>query len=169
MNEVCRNCNYYECACRNLDIIDRRHEYMSKTADMGKLEKFYNIDDTEFIRHSISLLRTGQFTYTLSIKKLTKHNPLHTYIQELPRDINNEIFAYLWQPNLIMDIDIQLPPNYPFVSCHWNVVQFTKNGKVQNSRDETDKLNCLFSESSISIKLYSEVLYYWSILSQNDS
>lgn len=82
--------------------------------DMNKMETYFGILDTDYSNHSISLVRCGRFRYNLSIKKLNIYNPLSTYIQELPRDINNVIYSYLSDTNFIMKINIRIPRVYPF-------------------------------------------------------
>ena len=160
MQQPCQNCHYTECCCNNLRIINRRHQAMQNAEYMKKLEKYYGIVDTDYSKYSISLKRTSNFKYKLLIKKLTVYNPLKTYIKELPRDINNVIYSYLWQPNLIMRISITLPSDYPFACPNWEVINYVKNGKKEDTYEETKNANCTMESTSPSMTIEKEILAY---------
>jgi hypothetical protein len=160
----CKNCDLRECRCKNLAMINRRHDYLCKTMDLNKIETHFGILDTDYSYHSISLQRTDLFSYRLSIKKLNIHNPLTTYIEELPRDINNVIYSYLSEPNFIMKINIRIPYAYPFDSPVWTVVRYIKDGKPQNRNEETKKTRCSLRHSSPVLTLDKEILIYVSNL-----
>jgi uncharacterized protein YkuJ len=164
-NELfCKNCYFRECRCKNLAIINRRHDYLFKTIDMNKMETYFGILDTDYSCHSITLARVGRFRYILSIKKLNIYNPLTTYIKELPRDINTVIYSYLSDTNFIMKINIRIPYAYPFDSPVWTVLHYVKDGKSQNRNEETKNARCLLSHSSPSLTLEKEILIYVSSL-----
>ena len=132
--------------------------------DMNKMEIYFGILDTDYSHHSISLVRCGRFRYNLSIKKLNVYNPLNTYIQELPRDINNVIYSYLSDTNFIMKINIRIPYTYPFDSPVWTVLHYVKDGKPQNRNEETKNARCLLRHSSPVLTLEKEILIYVSNL-----
>ena len=156
----CQNCRYTDCRCNNLRIINRRHQAMRNATHMKKLEKYFGIEDTDYAKHSISLKRTSNFRYKLIIKKRTVYNPLKTYINGLPRDINNLIYSYLWQSNLIMRISIALPHDYPFACPNWEILKYMKNGKKQDVREETKNVMCVMESTSPSMTLDKEILAY---------
>lgn len=157
---LCNACHYTECCCNNLRIINRRHQSLCNVAYMKKLEKYFGIEDTDYLKHTVSLKRTSNFKYKLIIKQLTVYNPLKTYIKELPRDINNLIYSYLWRPNLIMRITIALPSDYPFACPNWEVMKYMKNGKKQDTYEETLNARCIMKSTSPSMTIDKEILAY---------
>jgi len=165
MNEnetLCKNCNCIECRCKNLGIINRRHDYLTHVFDTNNMCNYFGIMDTDYSKYTVSLSREDHFIYRLTIKKLNLYNPLTTYIRELPRDMNNLIYSYLSDTNFIMKINILLPNIYPFASPVWTILSYVKNGKPQNALDETRRARCLLMHSSPAMTLDKEILYYTS-------
>lgn len=162
-NELfCKNCYFRECRCKNLGIINRRHAYLSKTFDLKKMETHFEIPDTDISTHSISLQRKNRFHYDLTIKKLNVYDPLTTYIQRLPRDVNNLIYSYLRDTNFVIKMNARLPRDYPFDFPEWTVTNYVKDGTLQNIIEETKKAQCLSKNSSPTMMLDKEVLCYVS-------
>jgi hypothetical protein len=157
---LCNACHYTECCCKNLKIINKRYDAFCKVAYMKKLEKYFGIEDTDYIKHSVSLKRISNFKYKIIIKQLTVYNPLKTYIKEMPRDINNLIYSYLWRPNLITRISITLPRNYPFDCSNWKVIKYMKNGKNQDTYKETMNARCIMKSISMCMTIEKEILAY---------
>jgi hypothetical protein len=127
---------------------------------MNKLEEYFGITDTDYVRHSITLERTGLFDYILNIIKVNKYDPLAIYIDGLPRDINNIIYSYLSVPNVIIKAHIMIERGYPFVIPIWKILRFVKDGKRQDVDEETANINCIMKDTSPSMTIEKEVLYY---------
>jgi len=164
-NELfCKDCHFRECCCKNLGILNRRHDYLTRTIDITKMETHFGILNTDYSHHSISLERKDRFRYKLIVKKLNIYNPLETYIKGLPRDIINVIYSYLSDANFIMKINIRIPCSYPFDSPIWTVLRYAKDGKTQNTKKETRNARCLLGHSSPVVTLEKEILYYVSTL-----
>lgn len=159
---ICNRCTKNPCCCKNLDIINRRHNYLLKTFDMDRMEEYFGIESTDYVKKSISLKRTGRFSYFATIKKTNIYNPLHTYINGLPRDVNNVIYSYLWEPNFTIDIRMYLPPVYPFRRTKWTILNYVKDGKKMDNNKETQNVMCLLSDMSPSISLDKEIIAYLS-------
>jgi len=163
-NTNCKSCHFPKCCCNNICIINRRHNYLCQTLDLKRMETHFDIVDTDYSKHSISLERRTRFIYSLTIKKTSVYNPLTTYIQGLPRDMNNVIYSYLKETNLIIKILIRLPHDYPFGSTTWTVIKYSRDGKTVNARDETQKVRCIMNPSC-AMKLDQEVIQYISTIS----
>lgn len=161
---ACKKCKFDACCCSNLRIINKRHQSLCNSFYMKKLEKYFGIPDTDYLKRSISLKRTSNFKYKLIIKQMAVHNPLKTYIKGLPREINNEIYSYLWQPNLIVRISIAIPHDYPFAYPIWEVKKYMKNGKKQDAYEETQNAMCLMKSTSPTMTIDKEILVYVSNL-----
>ena len=159
----CNRCGKFPCCCRNLDIVNRRHDYLLRTMDLNKLEDYFGISDTDYATKSISLERKSVYCYIVTIKKMNIYNPLHTYIDGLPRDVNNVIYSYLWEPNLYIKLSLVLPHDYPFSGTNWTILKYIKNGKEMNKCEKTEKASCLLRYNSPSISLDKEILTYLSI------
>jgi len=160
MNETCPTCHFQPCCCHSLRIIRKRHEYLTRITDMNKLEEYFGITDTDYVRHSITLERTDLFDYILNIKRLNKYDPLAIYINGLPRDINNFIYSYLSVPNVIVKARIIIERGYPFVIPIWKILSFVKDGKRQDVDEETANVNCIMKNTSACMTIEKEILFY---------
>jgi hypothetical protein len=160
----CKKCKIVKCSCACLRTINRRHDALIRMFDLNKMEIYFGILNTDYSKYSISLERNGRFHYEMTFKKLNVYDPLITYIQGLPRDINNVIYSYVSETNFIIKMQIELPHNYPFNFPLWTVVKYIKDGKPQDLNEETQKARCLLKNSSPSMMIDKEILYYISNL-----
>jgi len=153
-----------ECRCSDIDRINRHHEHLCRHINMNALNSSFGILDTDYIRHSIQLCRTGQLRYLLTIKKSTVYSPFDVFIDGLPKDVIHEIYSFLWQPNLHMKLRITLPLMYPFDGSRWKVLTYMRDGKQQDTEKETQNIQCMMNDSSPSMKLDSQILYLASVI-----
>lgn len=161
---MCPTCHFQPCCCHTLRIIRKRHERLTRISDLNKLEEYFGMEDTDYVRHSISLQKRGLFSYQLVLKKMNIYDPLSTYIQELPSDINNVIYSYLSEPILVLRAWIILPRGYPFENPVWKVTSYIKDGKRQDAAEETKNVNCIMNNTTPSMTIEKEILYYATTL-----
>jgi len=93
--------------------------------DMTKMHEYFNIKNTENHIRKVSLEQEDDSLrrYILTIESYNRDYDLFkNNIIELPRDMNNEIYAYLFSGHKIK-YSIVLPPDYPFVVSVWNLIE----------------------------------------------
>jgi hypothetical protein len=105
--------------------------------DMTKMHEYFNIKNTKNHIRKISLERDGdslcQCVLTIESRK-RDYDLLKNNIIELPRDMNNEIYDYLYSHHKIK-YTITLPPEYPFVESVWNLIEYQENGKKRPTEE----------------------------------
>jgi hypothetical protein len=90
-------------------------------------------------------------------------SPLETYIDGLPRDINNCIHSYLVDIRKMIHL-IEFPLSYPFNPPTWTLQEYTVNGLSKKADEEKkEKLFC-GADWSPSLKIDKEILTYVSTL-----
>jgi len=121
-------------------ILNRRlSQLKSSGCDFNKMHEYFGYMDNKDNIRRISLTRdTGLanvFKLTITQKKHAI-DPLQTYINELPRDMNNEIYSYLVAKRELKYV-LEIPSDFPFTPIKWSLVSFEENG-VLKSYSETD-------------------------------
>lgn len=112
-------------------ILNRRLDYLRQSGcDFKKLHEYFGYKDTENHIRNISLKRdpsiANVFTLTITQKKCGV-SPLQTYIDQIPRDVNNVIYSYL-ATNREIKYLIELPAEFPFEPIKWSLLSFVENG-----------------------------------------
>jgi hypothetical protein len=100
--------------------------------------------------------------YTLLIESHKRTaSPLETYINGLPRDVNNYIHSFLVDVRRMTHV-INFPLTYPFEQPTWTLHEYTVNGLSKKADEEKkDKLFC-GNDWSPSLKIDKEILTYVS-------
>ena len=153
---------------RSLQILNRRLEYLRGSGcNFQKLHEYFGYRDTETHIRKISLKRdpylANIFTLIITQKK-REISPLQTYMDALPRDVNNLIYSYLHTNREIKYI-IELPANFPFHPINWTLLSFEENG-VLKSHDGNDPNNMYCgSDFSPAMTVDAQILLYLSSIS----
>lgn len=112
-------------------ILKRRLEYLrSSGCDFKKLHEYFGYKDSEHHVRKISMSRDPSIAnvFTLTIKQNKRDvTPLQTYMDGLPRDVNNVIYSYL-STNREIKYVIELPSDFPFQPMKWSLISFVENG-----------------------------------------
>ena len=134
---------------------------------MRKLHKYFDIKNTQRNIREISLKQHSEYGQIFYLKIKSKHRDydvLETYINGLPRDMNNIIYSYLFTVRELNYI-IRLPINYPFDEPKWVLKKYSENGKlVPHYEPDPNALYC-GQDHSPSMHLDLEILIYVSSLS----
>jgi len=110
--------------------LNRHLAYLKRSGcDFNKMNEYYGYKDTENHIRKISLMRdptlANVFKLTITQKK-RELNPLQTYIDNLPRDMNNVIYSYLYVKRELNYL-IEIPNDFPFRPLLWSIVSFKEN------------------------------------------
>jgi len=134
--------------------------------NLRKLHKYFGIEDTERNIREISLERDQGYGNVFHLKirsKYCDYNVTDTYINGIPRDMNNVIYSYL---NTVRELNymIHLPRNYPFDEPKWVLKKYSENGKsVHYDGEDPNALYC-GRDYSVSMHLDVEILIFVSSL-----
>jgi len=124
-------------------ILKRRLEYLRESGcDFKKLHEYFGYKDTENHIRNISLRRDPSIAnvFTLTIKQKKRDvTPVQTYINQMPKDVNNLIYSYL-ATNREIKYLIELPSDFPFQPMKWSLISFVENGisKTDEGIDPND-------------------------------
>jgi len=146
-------------------LLERRESWLKRGGcDFANLQDYFGYQNAPNSWHQISLIRdpANNTKYILDIKQVKReHDILDIYFKELPREINNIIYMFLFSKTEIK-ISIQIPPNYPFESTEWDVVLYSKDGKdsIRKRCSEIAKIKKMFCELSIIMFLEKAVHMY---------
>uniref|UniRef100_A0A6C0B3R8 Uncharacterized protein n=1 Tax=viral metagenome TaxID=1070528 RepID=A0A6C0B3R8_9ZZZZ len=134
---------------------------------LRKLHKYFGIQDTERNIRGISIRPDSEYVNIIYLKIKSKsrdYDVLETYIDGLPRDINNVIYSYLFTVREL-NYMIRLPINYPFEEPKWVFKKYSENGKsVPHYEPDPNALYC-GQDHSPSMHIDLEILLYVSSLS----
>jgi hypothetical protein len=135
--------------------------------DLENLDKYFGWKDTERNIRNISIKRDYEHPRCLHLTIKSKHRDydvLETYLDRLPRDMNNIIYSYLFTVRELGYI-INIPMNYPFEEPKWVLKMYSENGK-QKPHYEPDP-NALYcgQDHSPSMHIDREILLYCSMIS----
>ena len=88
-------------------------------------------------------------------------SPLETYINGLPRDVNNYIHSFLVDIRRMTHV-INFPQDYPFESPKWTLQEYTVNGLSKKEDEEKKETMFCGADWSPSLKIDKEILTYVS-------
>lgn len=110
-------------------ILNRSLEGM-KTAgcEFSKLNEYFGYRNTDNHVVKIFLERDPNLVniFTLTIIQKTLVNPFQTYVKELPRDMNNEIYSFLSVRRELKYV-LEIPSDFPFQPLNWSLISFKEN------------------------------------------
>ena len=132
---------------------EKMHEYFGFTNDANNIRKIRLVMDQENNR-----------MWSLYIESHRREaSPLETYINGLPRDINNYIHSFLVDIRRMTHV-INFPQDYPFEPCTWTLQEYTVNGVSKKREEEKkEKMFCI-EDWSPAFKIDKEILFYVSEL-----
>ena len=110
-------------------ILNRRIEQLIRNGcDFTNMQDFYGYKTSENNQKTINLQRESTNTFMLTIRVKKKSvDVLQTYIRELPRDMNNEIYSFL-ASSYHLKYRLDIPHEYPFNHLSWTLEKYIKNG-----------------------------------------
>jgi hypothetical protein len=119
-------------------ILNRRLDQLQRGGcDLANMQDFYGYITSENNQKTIHLQRESTNTFTLTVKvKKKSADVLQTYISELPRDMNNEIYSFLVS-SYHLRYRLEIPDQYPFCHLTWIFEKYSKNG-LENSKFDMD-------------------------------
>lgn len=147
--------------------MSRLHSHLRHIGcDKDKLHESFGFTNTTNHIRKISLAMDNDIN-TRYYLRIESHNrdasPLETYIDGLPRDINNCIHSYLVDIRKMIHL-IEFPLSYPFNPPTWTLQEYTVNGLSKKADEEKkEKLFC-GNDWSPSLKIDKEILTYVSTL-----
>jgi len=134
--------------------------------NLEKLDKYFGWKDSERNIREILLKRDLENNEVLHISIKSKYrilDILDTYINGLPRDVNNIIYSFL---STVRELNytILLPENYPFKPPIWVLKNYIENGKsIIYKGVDPNELYC-GGDYSPSMHIDREILIYVSRL-----
>jgi len=127
---------------------------------LDKMHEYYNLENTLNKVQTICLERddTNIRKFTLSIKKqYREYDLLKNNIINLPRDVNNHIYSFLFESKQAK-YSIVLPTDYPFHPPIWTTLEYKENGVKTYKQDP--EMFC-GEDWSPSFKLDLEILAHY--------
>ena len=132
---------------------EKMHEYFGFTNTSNNIRKISLTMDKENNRRC---------TLRIESHKRTS-SPLETYIDGLPRDVNNYIHSFLVDIRRMTHV-IEFPLSYPFEQPLWTLQEYTVNG-ISKKEDEEKKATLFCGvDWSPAIKIDKEILLFISKL-----
>jgi len=134
---------------------------------LRKLHKYFDLKNTQRNIREISLKRDSEYGRIFHLKIKSKHRDydvLETYIDGLPRDINNVIYSYLYTVREL-NYMIRLPINYPHEEPKWVLKNYSENGKSKPYYEADPNALYCGRDYSPAMRVDSEILLYVSALS----
>ena len=130
---------------------EKMHEYFGFTNTSNNIRKIRLVMDQE---------NNKRCTLYIESHKRTA-SPLETYINGLPRDVNNYIHSFLVDIRRMTHV-INFPQDYPFESPKWTLQEYTVNGLSKKEDEEKKETMFCGADWSPSLKIDKEILTYVS-------
>jgi hypothetical protein len=146
-------------------ILNRRLAQLKRSGcDFNKMHEYFGYMDTKDNIRRISLTRDMCLANVFKLT-VTQNNcaidPLQTYISELPRDMNNEIYSYLIAKRELKYV-LEIPSDFPFEPIKWSLVSFKENGVLKSySYTDPNEIYC-GSDFSPAMSLDAQILIHLS-------
>lgn len=143
------------------------HNLKSDGCNTKKLDKYFGWKDTERNIRKISLTRDTDYKRCLHLTIKSKHRDydvLETYLDRLPRDMNNIIYSYLFTVRELKYI-INIPINYPFDEPKWVLKKYSENGQSKPYYEPDPNALYCGQDHSPSMHIDREILLYCSLIS----
>jgi hypothetical protein len=139
------------------------YHFKQINCDVSKMQEHFGMENTPNHIRKIRLERDEEVfsRQTLIIECYKREaDVLDTYINGLPRDINNYIYSFLSTTIKLKNI-IELPPDYPFAPPLWIPLEYVVDG-VSRLKDKHQEF--CNTDWSPALKLDKEILIYISTL-----
>ena len=145
--------------------LNRRLQHLKLCGcDFGKMHEYFGFKDTKDNIRKISLTRdpflANVFKLTIKQKKCSL-SPMQTYISQLPRDVNNLIYSYIYL-NRSLTYTLEVPGDFPFTPLIWSLESFKENGISKPNYDANPNDMYCGSDFSPAMSLESQILLYLS-------
>ena len=143
------------------NYMSRLHSHLRHIGcDKNNMHEYFGFTNTSNNIRKISLVmdKENNTRYILRIESHKRTaSPLETYIDGLPRDVNNYIHSFLVDIRRMTHV-IEFPLSYPFEQPLWTLQEYTVNG-ISKKEDE-DKKETLFCgrDWSPALKIDKEIL-----------
>jgi hypothetical protein len=143
------------------------YSLMSDGCDLNKLDKYFGWKDTERNIRNMSFVRDDHHPRCLHLTIQSKHREydvLETYMNGIPRELNNIIYSYLFTVRELKYI-INIPINYPFEEPKWVLKMYSENGKSRPYYEPDPNALYCGQDHSPSMHIDREILLYCTMIS----
>lgn len=134
--------------------------------DLNKLHEYFGYTDSYNHVRKISLKHDPSVAnvFTMTVNQMTCHlNPLQTYIDTMPRDVNNLIYSYV-KTHRSVEYRINIPDTYPFAPIKWTLVSFFENSISKNDDEMNPNDMYCGNDHSPALTFDKQILIYLSVL-----
>jgi hypothetical protein len=149
------------------DFLRRKFANLERSGcDVSQMHEYFGYKNTDNHIRTIMLQRDDERINRLILTITSKRREcdvLESYIEGLPRDVNNYIYSFLAKTHK-RTLHIDLPEFYPMGPATWTLVENSLNGQQKQNTDmDPNELYC-GGDYSPSVIFDKEILIYVSRL-----